>query len=465
MNNGELSPSTRAIYAVFDFFGQYYRRIIAGVIALVVLSFLGSGLTIIKKEQQGVRTLFGKVVETDIGPGLHYAIPTIEQLYVRNIKRIVGHQIASQSEGVSNFTLLSGDTNLLEIDLSVHYRIDNLRPYLFASSDPLKIATLVLRERLINIMGQNFIDLILTFNRNIIEQRLFREATDYLEQVDVGIELIALSIVEVRPIEETIFAFRDVNNAIEERSQAVSNANRIRERLIARSKGQAEALVMMAQATAQERVAQAKSGADAFQALLAEYQKDPAQVAVTQYWKRMRTVFTEASLAAVNPGNESTIDINMIDGAVPVPPVQVALGEPPSSDAGVAEYRRTASTAMPKIHTKETLDLDRPLISGRFHRKRAERHHVWASNPRSLIFDTPAIFSHSHGAVDAEESKKSMSEQIHEGGQDGRSSKEKGHSEQAPPSGHTEPEGEKPVAMDPPADSADYAKPEHETKK
>ena len=390
-----LPPSTRVIYAVFDFLQEHHRRIIAGVVAAVVIGFLSSGLYIVKKEEQGVRTRFGKVVHSSIGPGIHYCIPIIEKTYIHKVKRVVRHQVASKEGDTVNFTILSGDVNLLEVDVALQYKIDNLRNYLFVTSDPLAMLTVYTREELVNILGQNFIDLILTSNRNIIQSKLLDRIAERLEARDIGLELVSLDIVDVRPIEETIAAFRDVSDAFAERVKAVSDANRKREQLIAHSRGQAEALVLNAQAKARERIVQAQSSAGAYSALLAEYKKQPAHVGITRYWDRMRKIFAEASLAAVNPSKESSIDINMIDGVAGFTPADMVLGTPPSGgEAG--DGTLMSSTTMENVHTIETVDADNLLLDGRFHSTRAERSHMSIANPRSLIFDTPSIFSHRH---------------------------------------------------------------------
>lgn len=390
-----LPPSTRVIYAVFDFLQEHHRRIIAGTVAAVVIGFLASGLYIVKKEEQGVRTRFGKVVHASIGPGVHYCIPIIEKTYVHKVKRITRHQVASKEGDTVNFTILSGDVNLLEVDVTLQYKIDNLRNYLFVTSDPLAMLTVYTREELVNILGQNFIDLILTSNRNIIQNKLLERLTERLAARDIGLELVSLDIVDVRPIEETIAAFRDVSDAFAERVKAVSDANRKREQLIAHSRGQAEALVLNAQAKARERIVQAQSSAGAYSALLAEYKKQPAHVGITRYWDRMRKIFAEASLAAVNPSSESAIDINMIDGVAGFTPADMVLGTPPSSDEA-GDGVLMSSTTMQNVHTIETVDADNLLLDGRFHSIRAERSHMSIANPRSLIFDTPSIFSHRH---------------------------------------------------------------------
>ena len=392
-----LPPSTRVIYAVFDFIGKYQRWILAGGVAALVAGVLASGFYIVKKEEQGVRTRFGKVVDAEVGPGVHYRIPIMENVHIRKVKRIIRYQISSNDGGTVNFTVLSGDTNLLEVDLALQYRIDNLRNYLFVASDPRALITMLVRQDLVNILGQNFIDLIFTSNRNIIQRHLFNQVTDRLETYDIGIELVSLDIVDLRPIEETLDAFRDVSDAFAERMQAESDANRKQERLLAHSRGQSEALVVNAKAKANERIVQAQSSASVFSALLAEYRKQPLHVSITRYWERMRQIFTEASLSAVNPDEESTIDINLIDDIAGFTPSAAMLSDaPPSADADSVERPLLASAMRQNVHTIETVDADNFLMDGQFHNRGAERDHMSIANPRSLIFDTPSIFSHRH---------------------------------------------------------------------
>ena len=390
-----LPPSTRIIYAAFDFVGEHRRRILIWVGAAVVVCFLASGLYIVKKEEEAVRTRFGRVVDANVGPGVHYCIPIIEKAYVHKVKRIIRHRVASREGDTVNFTILSGDVNLLEVDLALQYKIDNLRNYLFVTSGPVSMVTMFAREELVNILGQNFIDLILTSNRNIVQSKLFDRITGRLDARDIGIELVSLDIVDVRPIDETIAAFRDVSDAFAERVKAVSDANRKREQLIAHSRGQAKALVINAEAKARERLVQSKSSAGAFSALLAEYKRQPGHVGITRYWDRMRKIFAEASLAAVNPGNQSAIDINMIDGDGAFTPADMVLETPPSGEE-VEDRPLLSSTIMQNVHSIESLDADKLLMDGQFHQTRAERDHVSTANPRSLIFDTPSIFFHRH---------------------------------------------------------------------
>ena len=387
----QLAPSTRLIYAVFDYVGLHKDRILNALIAAVAAGVLASGFHIVKKEEAGVVVRFGKVIEGHTEPGIHYHLPLVDQVTVHPVKRIVSLRIASNEKGASQFTILSGDPNLFEVDVVLQYTISNLRDFFYAAHAPLELMTYVTREQLVDIMGQNFIDLIFTTNREIIERLLFEKTANEIEALGIGVELVALSLVDLRPIVETVDAFRDVSDAIAESIEAVSNANRRREKLVLRSQGQAEALVIAANARARERELQASSSADAFSELLAAYRRQPAQVSITRYWQRMRTIFADATLQAVNPAGVSTIDINLLEGAAPGRHAVAAAAPAPASPAD----RRLVSTAPPRAHGLETVDGDRGLLDGQFHDPRSERDHPSTANPRSLIFDTLSIFQHS----------------------------------------------------------------------
>ncbi len=403
----QLAPSTRAIYATFDFLGARSTVIVASLAALVVAAVLASGLYIVKKEEQAVLTRFGKVVDPNIPPGIHYALPFVERAHVRKVMRITrGNVVTRDEKGTVSFSMLSGDANLFEADIALQYKIGNLQNYLYATVDPEAILSLIVRERLIDIMGRNYIDLIFTNNRDIIQAHLFKNTSDYLKNNDIGIELLALNIVDLRPIDETVAAFRDVSDAIAESIQSVSDSRRRTERLLARSRGQAEAVVSNARTRARERRLQAESSAKVFSELLAVYRNQSSSVTVTRYWQRMRTIFRDATLSAVNPGDASAIDINMVDGFVPG--VGRVPGAVASADASrrrgaarseLAGGRRSLTTASEKRrHGFENTEADRFLISGRFHAAGSERHHLSSARPRSLIFDDLSIFSHRHVA-------------------------------------------------------------------
>ncbi|MDE0102567.1 MAG: protease modulator HflK [Bryobacterales bacterium] len=390
MSEQPLPASTRAIYAAFDYAELHRDQLINLLLAGVLVGVLASGFHIVKKEEAGVVVRFGRVIADHTPPGIHYHIPIIDKVRVFPVKRIATYRISSTGGQGGNFSILSGDPALFEIDVVVQYTISNLRAFLYASTDPIALTELVIRGRLVNLVGQNFIDLIFTTNRGLIERTVREEAVAELEPFGVGVNLVSVNILEVRPIDETVDAFHDVTDAVAESIQAVSEANRRRERVVLRSQGRAEAVLLAAEAKARERRVQARSSADAFNELLAAFRDEPRQVTITRYWNRMRTVFGQSTLAAVSPSGTSSIDVNLLDAPSREQPVSIVSADMPRER--VDARRPLVSTAPAATHGLERSD--KALHDGRFHDRSVERDHMSTASPRSLLFDTLSIFEH-----------------------------------------------------------------------
>ncbi len=399
----QIPPSTRVIYKVFDFGSMIgVPRILWGLIGIIFALIVSSGIYTVKKEEQGVLTRFGRLVNAEVNPGVHYRIPFVDEVDIRPVKRVTRDRIASIKEGKVNFSILSGDTNLMEVDIMVQFKINNLKDYLFSVVDPVSILKLSVREGVVEFFGNNFIDLILTSNRNIIEQNLFDETKEHIKDLNIGLEILSLTFVDIRPIEEALPAFRDISDAVTDRVRSISVAERKRDRMLAHSRGQAEAVILDASAKGKKRVERAKANALAFEELLAEYRREPQQVAITRYWDRMRTIFNVAKLAAANPNDNSTITINLIDSGSGIPPLRFGAGEIKTSLPAPVEglERPLYSTVIPSSpNSYTTVSEDKHLISGRYHNYQAERDHIAIANIRSLIFDTPLIFPHGDGVT------------------------------------------------------------------
>ena len=401
-NFESLPKSTRVIYRIFDAFaGLSKRALLLSAAIVVVIGFLANGTYLVGKEQEAVKTRFGRVVQENIQPGIHYRHPIIETAHVRSVKRVLRNTIASSNANRTGFTILSGDTNLMEVSIALQYQISDLRKYLFRTHVPEEILQILLRSDLVEIFSGFSIDLILTTNRDVIEEYLHALINEKLAWYGIGIEVVELSVVEVSPILETMPSFRDVNDAISEKVQRMNKATEQGERLVAHARGQAAALIRYAEQMADERLKKAESASSVFTELLNEYRKGKTEVAITRYWQRMRSIFETASLAVINPGGTASIDINMIDSAsrsMPIHGVAELAGVPSTTGSIDSMNRRPlfSTVVSEDHHSIETDSYDRFLIEGRYHNTRTERDHATFVTPRSLIFDSPSIFSHNH---------------------------------------------------------------------
>ncbi len=204
-------------WAKYAAFGRHRGRFFEGLIALLVAVVLASGTYTVQHEELAMVTRFGKVIKPEVGPGVRYRFPVIDQAYVHPTNRVPSHHVSNNEGGMLSFTIPSAGSSMFEVDLALEYRIDNLRDYLFASTDPRELVAMLAREELARVTSHDFIDPVSTENRNIIQRYLFDAITSHLESEGVGIELVSLDIVGVREAPQTLLASRNLNDTAPER--------------------------------------------------------------------------------------------------------------------------------------------------------------------------------------------------------------------------------------------------------
>ena len=211
----------RPIRVAFDFFGRHRSRFLEGFVAGIVVIVLASGIYTVNQEEQAVVTRFGKVVKPEVGPGVRYRMPVIDRAYVHPDNRIVRYEVSGDEGGNINVTIRSAGFSPLEVDLALRFKVDNLKNYLFASTDPRRVVTVLVQEELAYLIGRKVMDPMLGSSRDIIQRHLFDTVTSHLESDDIGIELVTLEVLDVRAVEETLYVFRDAEDPVANRASRI----------------------------------------------------------------------------------------------------------------------------------------------------------------------------------------------------------------------------------------------------
>ena len=99
----------------------------------------------LENKQQGVVRRFGRVVNDKVMPGIHYRLPwpfeKVDRPRTLQVKVMsVGFRMVDKVKGVSPLPeetqILTGDENIIDIQMIVQYRVENTRFYLFAVEKP-----------------------------------------------------------------------------------------------------------------------------------------------------------------------------------------------------------------------------------------------------------------------------------------------------------------------------------------
>lgn len=263
-------------------FRQINPRLLGSIIGVLVVIWLASGSYTVGPDQRGIILRFGKHVETT-DPGFHwhwpYPVETVLRPKVTEVQRLeIGFRTidpgppARYADVASESLMLTGDENIIDIDLVVQYRIADPTKYLFNVrhlSDTVKSASeAALRE----VIGNRHIDEALTIGKLDIQEATKALLQAILNTYDAGLQIVAVQLQEVQPPKQVIDAFKDVASAREDKVRLINEADGYRSTTIPEVRGRVETIVREAEGYREEKVRRAQGEAQRFLHILREYE-------------------------------------------------------------------------------------------------------------------------------------------------------------------------------------------------
>jgi len=280
----------------------------AGAAAL----WLGSGLFTVGPGEVGMRLRFGRILASDLEPGLHFRWPwpfENHRLIAQNLARRIEFGLPPElsreeatraqlrgrlalgsiplpeqaASGVwfqkdttpGDSFLLTGDGNLIDLRSTAQYRAKDALAFAYhlAEADALVRSTVLAALR--SAVATRAIDAVYTTAREEIERETREAAQSMLDRYRAGIEVVAVNLLYDHPPEEVHNAFRDVASALEDKLRTINLANVFAVEKINQAKGEAAAMTEGALAFKEQRIADAQAGADAFALRLEAYKHAP----------------------------------------------------------------------------------------------------------------------------------------------------------------------------------------------
>jgi membrane protease subunit HflK len=253
--------------------------LIIGVLAAV---WLASGAYTVGPDQRGIILRFGKHVATT-DPGFHwhwpYPLETVLRPKVTEVQRVeIGFRSidagppARSADVASESLMLTGDENIIDIDLVVQFRIADAAKYLFRVrhiTDTVKSASeAALRE----VIGRRHIDEALTVGKLEIQEETKALLQTILSNYEAGLQIIAVQLQEVQPPKQVIDAFKDVASAREDRARFINEAEGYQSAIIPEVRGRVEMILREAEAYREEKIRRAQGETHRFLQVLGEYQ-------------------------------------------------------------------------------------------------------------------------------------------------------------------------------------------------
>jgi membrane protease subunit HflK len=329
----------------------------AGLIAIVVVAiWMFTGIFIVQEGQQAVITRFGRYNST-VGAGFNWRLPyPIERHEVVNVTQIrsvdVGRDNVIRATGLKESAMLTEDENIVEIKMSVQYRLNDARAWLFESKNPQEAVVQAAETAVREVVGKMRMDTALADERDQIGPRVRVLMQSILDRYKIGAEVVGINLQQggVRPPEQVQAAFDDVLRAAQERERAKNEAQAYANDVVPRAVGAASRLAQEAEGYKARIVAQAQGDSQRFKLLLTEYQRAPQVTRDRLYLESMQQIYSNVTKVLVDTrqgGNMLFLPLDRImqqvsqGGAAVVPPEQAPATAPPvaTPPAGSADAR------------------------------------------------------------------------------------------------------------------------------
>jgi membrane protease subunit HflK len=288
------------------------RKLVWIAIGLAVILWLLSGIYTVESNERAVITRFGKLF-TRAGPGIGYTLPwPIDRVYTPTTTEVKRMKTGFTSRGelwsdARRSDMLTGDENILKMEMVVQYKITDPVRYLFETDEPDWLVERTVESSMANIVGSLSVDDVLTTAKAQIEIRAIEEAQKILDRYEAGISLLNGNLQIVSPPVPVIDAFNDVTRAKKDSERKIEDARMYENKVLPQARGQAGEITNRARGEARLKVNQAQGEAQGFTDLLAEYVRDKELTRKRLYLEMMERLLNNADVVIVDEDSKVTI--------------------------------------------------------------------------------------------------------------------------------------------------------------
>ncbi|NLP04964.1 FtsH protease activity modulator HflK [Candidatus Fermentibacteria bacterium] len=311
---------------------DHIRRLLTAILVVLGLVWLlfGGPLYIVGPEEEGIVLTLGRHTATT-GPGLHLKMPwPVQRVYtpaVNVVQRVeIGFRtiddgpppefisFENDQEMLSEGQMLTGDENIINVAAIVQYRISDAHAYLFnlrAPEEALRdIAEAVIRQ----VIGDNAIDAVLTTGKADMQIRIADQVQQMSDSYGMGIDIVAVQLMDVQPPSQVSSSFKDVATAREDMQAYINEAQAYRNDVLPSALADSVRMVNEALGYQAMRVGEAMGEASRFAAVASEYARAPGVTATRLHLETLEAVLSAVSITIVDGDAGALTHYNLSEG-------------------------------------------------------------------------------------------------------------------------------------------------------
>jgi modulator of FtsH protease HflK len=321
-----------------------------GFLLFILVIFLAyNSYYTVEPEETAVVQRFGEFVRTT-DAGLHFKMPFgIETVRKVRTGRVEQHEYGYRTAvaGVrSSFVekgyeeqarMLSGDLNVVDLQWTVQYKVDDPIAYLFRLEDVESTIDDISESVVRRIVGNRFADEVFTVGRASIADMARTEMQQILNSYHTGIRIVTVQLQNANPPDPVKAAFNEVNEARQEKERMINEAQKVFNQQIPRASGEARQVISQAEAYGLERVNRAQGDSRRFLDILSEFQKSPEVSRQRMYLEAFQTFIGKLDRVVIVDEQQKNLlpmlDLNRLtEGTLPKVVEKAAGSDAPSGN-------------------------------------------------------------------------------------------------------------------------------------
>jgi membrane protease subunit HflK len=280
------------------------------LVAILAVIYFLSGIYSIENNEVGVLQRFGRIIDANVQPGIHYALPwpvdkvskvpfpKVERIHLKDFSRnftfgVDGLSFTSLT-GLGTY-VVTGDNNLVNIECILQYEVRDPVSYLFNLGESVdksegsarRFLTEMACSTILHALAEMRVDDALTTKKDRIIQYVKQKLQQRLNELETGLAVTFVEIRELGPPAVVKEYFEDVVRAKVDKDTAIKNAETYLEQETRAANGRAARLRAEAEGYFSEVTQNAEGEARRFIEQLAEYRKDKL---LTRYRLYMETL-------------------------------------------------------------------------------------------------------------------------------------------------------------------------------
>ena len=238
--------------------------------ALVAIAYPLEGLILLEPDEAAVVSRFGEVNRT-LQSGLHFRLPW----------PIESHATVAHTElrslPLNSQRLLTSDSSLIDLTLSIQYTISDPVQFILGSEDPESQVAKIVRSASTRATAATDIDTMID-NRGLLQDRIRRLSQADLSHLSLGVRIETVDVQDLIPPPAVTEAFNDVSSAKSDRETTELAAQSYARKKAPEARGRKEEIIQEALSWQAESLAQVSKEIAHFNKLHNQYQANPEAV-------------------------------------------------------------------------------------------------------------------------------------------------------------------------------------------